>query len=373
MPVLKPWYRRARWLPISLTVIAIIAISLIILAIRSFGTGRWWAKAEGRDIDIAIRNQVNSDRTYARFHQAIQRAGAARPVLDYWNLVPASGVAHGTVEDGHYRLSLVARTRMACSFLGRPVQLADYVGDADFTIHNGSLGPVSLHLRDLDLLSRQYVRLTSFLRSTPPATVAADHPGATLELLDARACSFRTAKLIERLYARGLSWPELAERFLKVGSIPPRRDSPNYRREDHFTLASETFLGIPQVAWITGNAQNCRICVLATQKDPFGESLDGLQSFVALEQAGDSPAIPRDVLRLDSIEFDPALVNLILAGGLPYARHEYFMVALMLVAILAGIRYVLSIATQAKALFGSAQPKEPMKAESKPPATEDDA
>jgi len=51
------------------------------------------------------------------------------------------------------------------------------------------------------------------------------------------------------------------------------------------------------------------------------------------------------------------------------------MVALMLVAFLAlaGIRYVLSIATQAKALFGSAQPKEPMKPESKPPATEDDA
>jgi len=119
---------------------------------------------------------------------------------------------------------------------------------------------------------------------------------------------------------RASAWPELAERFLKlklkVGSIPPWRGSPNYRREDHFTLASETFLGIPQVAWITGSAQNCRICVLATQKDPFGESLNGLQSFVSLEQAGDSPAIPRDVLRLDSIEFDPAPVNLILAGVL---------------------------------------------------------
>jgi hypothetical protein len=153
----------------------------------------------------------------------------------------------------------------------------------------------------------------------------------------------------------------------------PRRDAPNYSREDHFTLASATFLGIPQVALITGNAQTCRICVLATQKDPFGESLDGLQSFVALEQAGDSPAIPRDVLRLDSIEFDPALVNLILAGRLPFARHEYFMVAVMLVAILAGIRFVLSIATQVKALFGSPQPKKPIKAESKAPATKDDA
>jgi hypothetical protein len=92
------------------------------------------------------------------------------------------------------------------------------MGDASITIHNGELGPVSLHLRDLDLLSRQYVRLASFLRSTPPAAVAAAHPGATLELLDARACSFRTAKHIERLYARGLSWPELTERFLQVGS-----------------------------------------------------------------------------------------------------------------------------------------------------------
>jgi len=36
---------------------------------------------------------------------------------------------------------------MACSFLERPVQLADYVGDADFTIHSGNLGLVSLHLR----------------------------------------------------------------------------------------------------------------------------------------------------------------------------------------------------------------------------------
>ncbi len=281
------------------------------------------------EVRLAITNRLRSIPAFRHYTQDLIRADGARPTIE---LIPhASGDedlrngvyrvnrADGTVPDGSYRALLVARTAFHNQLFKQPLWLTDYLGNVEFRIHHGQLVMMSLSVGEVAKASLLHARLASTLNAVPHAALESKYPNARLALLDGRACDFRTAKHIERLFANFAGWPEFpAERLVHAIFVAPNREPGSYYRRGDFALTAGWRFGFPQ-ALTLGDDRSCRVCVLATTVNGFGEPVDGTQTIVALEQVGAQPTVVREVLRVDAGEFNADVVNGLLAGGPAYS------------------------------------------------------
>jgi hypothetical protein len=353
----------------------IVAVVIAVPIVGYFGYGRWWGKARAKDIHEAILRELYAKPAYIQFQKEIVQIYIARPAMDIWLSVPELPVkrtdwdklasppedtalldrlfrleagssyqetvsrldhAVGRIPDGRYRVSLVMRTALSTALLEKPVTLAEYIGEAELAIHNGKLLTISVTLLDLRRISSLHHDMVSVLRSTQREKVDATYHGTRLQLLDASACSFRNAAHLKHLVED--SADSAAQRLLHAIFLLPDwrsadllngRSARNYHRDDHFTLASAGRLRIPK-ALTHGDGESCRICVLATRMNHFGEPVDASQAIVALEQTSNQATTVREVARVEAIEFDARFVNGLLAVGDPPFSED--VAALLLVA-----------------------------------------
>src|ERR1051325_3546425 len=340
------------------------------LLVGYFGIGRWWRKASARDVQTAILRRLSSSLAYRQFAQDLKRREAVSPIIDIWLPVQESqselddrsvtgddlksavgriARARGTIRDGNYRLSIVARTEHNNLPFHQSVKLADDIGEVSFSIHNGRLQTYSLALRDLPQLSHLHERFITILAALRGPVLPPQYRSASLQLLDGRACNSRTARHIERLYSGGARWPDIVtERLVHLGFMTSIDEPALYYSSDHFALVSSHLLGVAQA--LTLGERSCRVCVLATIRNAFGEAVDGEQTILALEQNDAGETTVREVLRIDATEFNADIVNGLVTGRIsnPLLWNIVLVVGIIILAVV--VRYVLAVCIQIKTL-----------------------
>jgi hypothetical protein len=344
-------------------VAAVLVLVLIAAALAYIGYGRWWGKADAREIRNAIKGRLYSNPAYRGYTQYLLRSEGIRPAVQ---LVPddsstedqRKGLNHiargaGKIPDGQYQGVLFAETSFHSQLFKQPIELKDYVGAVALRIHNGLLVKLSVDTGKLATSSLLRAKLASLLTAVPRTEFDAKYPNARVELLDGRACDFRTAKHIERLFANFAGWPEFAvQRLIHAGFVARLGEAGDHYQRGSFALASGPHLGLPQALRL-GSDESCRVCVLVTTVNSFGEPIDDAQAIVSLERVGTKPPVVREVLRVDAGEFDADAVNGLLAGHLAYPWIGTVATLAGVVVFMLLLRFLLGIFVQIKILFAA--------------------
>ncbi len=355
-----------------------LSILAVAVAVRYYGIGRWWSKASSTDIRSSILSRLNSLPPYRQFTSDLRRRALTSLAVDVWLPVQnrrakttappsesddvdlsdddlkkvVSRIAHGrgTIDDGHYRVTIIVRREYRVPLFQESVKLADCIGEATLTIHDGQIRACSIALRDLKQISDINERLIGILAALRDPILPIQYRGASLQLLDGRACDLRTARHIEQLYSSAAQWPNnITDRIVHLGFIASARELAIYYRQNHFSLTSADLLGVPRA--VTLGERVCRVCVLATMKNAFGEAIDTEQSILALEQADAAEITAREVRRVAAVDFNADLINGLLTGRISNPLMGYILTAVLAAALAIIVRYVLAVCVQIKTLF----------------------
>jgi hypothetical protein len=372
--------RKRVWAVRALLCVGILAV---VAAVRHFGIGRWWNKVSATDVRSSILSRLNSRSEYRQFTADLRRRAVTSLAIEFWfpiqrlradrtvsedeeddsdlsddelrRMLGRITYARGTIADGRYHVTIVVRREYRLMPFRQSIKLADCIGEASVTILSGQVRACSIALRDLKRMSDLNERFVGILAVLRDPVLPPQYRGATLQLLDGRACDFRTAQHIERLYSAASQWPNIiTERLVHVGFIASLQDPAIYYRSDHFALASSDLLGTPK-AFIWSERLS-RICVLATMKNAFDEVIDSDQAILALEQVDRAGVTSREVRRVAAVDFNADLINGLLTGRISNPLLGYVVVAVLVIVCAIVVRYVLSLFVQLKILFTNASP-----------------
>lgn len=349
--------RQGVWVLRTLLCVGIVAV---LITVRYYGIGRWWSKASARDIRSSILSHLNSLPEYRRFAADLRRPETTSFAVDVWlpvrrlrvktaatplesddvdlsdevlqNTVSRITHAQGTVADGRYHVTIIVLRAYRTPLFHASVRLADCIGEAALTIRSGKVQACSIELRDLKQLSTLNGRFVDILAALRDPVLPLQYRGASLQLLDSRACDFRTAQHIERLYSSVAQWPNfLTEKLMHVGFITAPRDSQIYYSPDYFAVASADLLGTPKAySW---SERVCRVCVLATVKNAFGETIESEQTILAFEQTDGIEISAREVRRVAAIDFNADLINGLLTGRISNPLLNYVLITVFVVVL----------------------------------------
>ena len=339
-----------------------LATLLLGLAVTYVGYGRWWGLAHASDVRLAVTTHLLATPAYRQYAREIRQIHGVLPEIaivpdaaaEERDAAKAINQSRGNIRDGHYRVSLVARVELAHQLFARPIKVADYVGQSAIDVKNGQVSTPTFKFRGLDVALLAHAKFVSILAATDAKSLGAKSLYVRLELLDRRACDYKTARHIEQVFGNFTGWSEFAARRLfHVGLLLALRESGDFYYGGNFTLTPESsrYLGFPQ-ALRMGDEDASRVCILITAVNRYGEPADETQTIAALEQVSREPIVMNEVLQVEASELDVDTVNSLLAGDLPRWVTDLMSVALLILLLFA-LRFVLGILVQIKTLITS--------------------